>query len=53
MDTAILAMFTPTGIHKQKGVMAMTSKMARKIETGGMGAAVMKIRHGVIGTINV
>ncbi len=33
--------------------MAMTSTMARKIETEDMGAAIVKFRNGVIGTINV
>ena len=40
-------------IGEPESVMAMTATMARKIETEDMGAAVVKFRNGVIGTINV
>jgi len=40
-------------IGAPESVMAMTATMARKIETEDMGAAVVKFRNGVIGTINV
>ncbi len=40
-------------IGEPESVMAMTSTMARKIESEDMGAAIVKFRNGVIGTINV
>jgi len=40
-------------IGEPESVMGMTSTMARKIESEDMGAAIVKFRNGVIGTINV
>jgi UDP-N-acetyl-2-amino-2-deoxyglucuronate dehydrogenase len=40
-------------IGEPESVMAMTTTMARKIETEDMGAAIVRFRNGVIGTINV
>ena len=40
-------------IGEPDSVMAMTTTMARKIETEDMGAAVVRFRNGVIATINV
>ena len=40
-------------IGEPENVMAMTTTMARKIETEDMGAAVVRFRNGVIATINV
>ena len=40
-------------IGSPESVMAMTTTMARKIETEDMGAAVIRFRNGVIATINV
>ena len=40
-------------IGEPESVMAMTTTMARKIETEDMGAAVVRFRNGVIATINV
>jgi UDP-N-acetyl-2-amino-2-deoxyglucuronate dehydrogenase len=40
-------------IGEPESVMAMTTTMARKIESEDMGAAVVRFRNGVIATINV